>query len=136
MARPRYTIRPQDLGFAWRWVEEKLHNPRWLGEVRTYAAEKEFRMLPMHDAEAMNRWCETWLDAKEWRRLKNAIRAGRHRMHAGSDHVNITLSRYAVSILAFWARRKGWTYSQVIENLLGSKGARPRIEGRGTRGES
>ncbi len=120
MARPRYRITASDLAYAWRWIESKLANPGWLGETRSLKASEAFEHLAPHDSEALNEWCETWLDSRQWRQMKNAIRAARMRERR-NDLVNVTLSRYAVSILEFWARRDGCTYSEVIERRLGGK---------------
>ena len=122
MARPRYTISGSDRSFAWRWIDKKLSNPLWLGETRTYAAYQNFSQINENDVDSLNRWCETWLGSSEWTQLKNAVRAARKRRD-GNGVKNVTLSRYAWSILDFWARRDGCTFSEVIEKRLGGKGS-------------
>ncbi len=120
MARPKYRITSADLAFAWRWIEKKLADPAWLGAARSHAAWQDFQRIDAHDAEAMNRWCEIWLDSAQWTQMKNAIRASRMRARR-DDLKTVTLSRYAWSILEFWARRDGCTISEVIERRLGGR---------------
>jgi len=118
MARPKYLITTSDHWFARRWVEKKITNPAWLGETRTYSAHQDF-MVRQESTDALNAWCELWLPAMEWAKLKNAIRASRKRA-GGMDGVSVTLSRYAWSLLDFWAKRKHCTLSEVIEKRLGT----------------
>jgi len=121
MARPKYTIDRNDAAFAWRWIDKKLANPLWLGETRTYAAYQNFNQLKENDLAALNQWCETWLGSEEWTQLKNAVRTSRKRSRS-NEVKNVTLSRYAWSVLDFWARRDGCTLSEVIERRLGGRG--------------
>ena len=119
MARPKYRITPEDHWFARRWVEKKLANPGWLGAARAFAAQQDWNQRE-ETANALNDWCERWLTSEQWTQLKNAIRASRRRAR-GPDVVTVTLSRYAWSILEFWARRDGCTLSEVIERRLGHR---------------
>jgi len=121
MARHKYTITASDHWFARRWVEKKISNPTWLGDMRTFAAHQDLRQR-QEIAEELNTWCELWLSAMEWAQMKNAIRTSRKRAR-GSDGVSVTLSRYAWSILDFWAKREGCTLSEVIEKRLGAGNA-------------
>ncbi len=121
MARHKYTITASDHWFARRWVEKKIANPTWLGDTRTFAAHQDFRQR-RDIAEELNTWCELWMSAMEWTQLKNAIRTSRKRAR-GTDDVSVTLSRYAWSILDFWAKREDCTLSEVIEKRLGAENA-------------
>jgi len=121
MARRKYSITASDHWFARRWVEKKIINPAWLGATRTFAAHQDFHKR-QEIAEELNTWCELWLSTVEWSQLKNAIRASRKRAR-GADVVSVTLSRYAWSILDFWAKREHCTLSEVIERRLGAGNA-------------
>jgi len=118
MARHKYTISASDHWFARRWVEKKIANPTWLGSARTFVAHQDLHKRK-EIAEELNAWCELWLSAQKWTQLKNAIRASRKRAR-GVDNVSVTLSRYAWSILDFWAKREGCTLSEIIETRLGA----------------
>jgi len=117
MARKKYRITAPDHWFARRWIEKKIANPTWLGERLTFAAQQDF-MKRHESSEELNVWAELWLSKIEWTQLKNAIRASRRRAKGVGD-ISVTLSRYAWSILDFWARREGCTLSEVIERRLG-----------------
>jgi len=121
MARRKYTITAPDHWFSRRWVEKKMLNPVWLGETRTFAAQQDF-LKRQESAEELNTWCELWLSSREWTQLKNAVRSSRRRAR-GINDISVTLSRYAWSILDFWAKREGCTLSEVIENRLGAENA-------------
>jgi len=118
MARPKYRITASDHWFARRWVEKKLINPTWLGEIKTFSAHQDF-LNRQETAEELNKWCESWLSSGEWTQLKNAVRTSRKRAR-GSEKISVTLSRYSWSILDFWARREGCTLSKVIERHMGA----------------
>jgi len=118
MGRPPYTIRESDHWFARRWLEKKLADPVWLGETKTYAAHNDL-IRRRESAPELNQWCELWMTSKEWKQMKNAIRAGRRRIR-DTGLKSVTLSRYAWSILDFWAQRDGCTLSEVIERRLGT----------------
>jgi len=118
MARPKYRITASDHWFARRWVEKKMTNPTWLGATKTFAAQEDFLKRP-ETAGELNTWCELWLTGAEWTQLKNAVRSSRRRA-GGTDDVSVTLSRYAWSVLDFWAKREGCTLSEVIETRLGA----------------
>ncbi len=121
MSRQRYTITESDRWFAQRWIEKKLENPAWLGEHRTFKASRAFDVAcesRIHDpTEALNRWCETWLQSREWGQLKNAIRASRRRANRPGVKT-VTLSHNAWSLLNYMATKEGCTLSEVIERHL------------------
>jgi len=121
MARKRYQVTESDRWFTHRWVEKKLENPAWLGEHRTYKASRAFELLKegmVHNpTESLNRWCETWLHAREWEQLKNAIRASRRRASKPGTKT-VTLSRNAWSLLNYVATKESCTLSEVIERYL------------------
>ncbi len=121
MARQRYKITDSDRWFAHRWVEKKLKSPVWLGEYRTYKASRAFELLNesgIHDpTESLNRWCETWLQSREWTQLKNAIRASRRRANMPGTKT-VTLSHNAWVHLNRLATQEGCTLSEVIERHL------------------
>lgn len=121
MSRLKYTITAVDYWFARRWVEKKIANPVWLGERRTFVAQQDF-LKRKETTEELNTWCELWLLSTEWAQMKNAIRSSRKRAR-GAGSVSVTLSRYAWSILGFWAKRENCTLSEVIEKRLGSGNA-------------
>lgn len=119
MARRKYKITTSDHWFAQRWIEKKIANPTWLGERLTFTAQQDF-MKHHESAEELNIWSELWLSTTEWTQLKNAIRSSRRRAR-GVSNISVTMSRYAWSILDFWAKREGCTLSEVIENRLGTR---------------
>ncbi|MES0372028.1 MAG: hypothetical protein ABUK11_07085 [Mariprofundaceae bacterium] len=130
MARKRYQITESDRWFAYRWIEKKIDNPAWLGEYRTFKASRAFELLNesmIHDpTESLNRWCESWLQSKEWEQLKNAIRASRRRANKPGTKT-VTLSRNAWSLLNYIAIKDSCTLSEVIERHLNNISINDRI---------
>jgi len=124
MARKRYRITPSDRWFAQRWIEKKLENPAWLGDYRTYKASRAFDVLSESKAsdptESLNRWCESWLQSREWTQLKNAIRASRRRATKPGTKT-VTLSHNAWVLLNYEATRQHCTLSEIIEHHFGGR---------------
>ena len=112
MTQPRYTLSKDDFPATVAYLQRKLATqPFWLDNLQ---AENEWEHA-RRDPVTLQRWCERWLSTDQWRALKAAVRAARKRRRdrTGTRHppVNVTLSRYAWSILSELARHDGLTLS-------------------------
>ena len=63
----------------------------------------------------LQRWCDRFLDAKQWKQLQAVVRAARR---DPSRHQTVRLSRNAHEILRKLAMRDKLTLSEVIERYL------------------
>ena len=111
-----FTIQPDDLRFAWQYLERKFAlQPYWLESFDAYDS---FTGLA-RDAITLSQWCQQWLDREQCKRLQAAVRAARHRRRChdrpGREPPrHISLSQMAWLILSDLAKRDGVTFSEFI----------------------
>lgn len=128
MSRPAYRITEEDRYFAKQWIYAKREDTGFLWSQGAGAQGMENRINALgaleetEDApEALNAWCERWMNDKEWRQMKDAIRAARRRWRlqtSAEKPVGVVLSREAHSILERIAKRDRVTLSRVVEKYL------------------
>jgi macrodomain Ter protein organizer (MatP/YcbG family) len=118
MARSRYKIGKEDLGFAVSYLSHKLRTGYWISEdvSEETTAERSYREA-MRDPITLTEWCEKWLSSAQWTQLKNAIRAARRRQAdlRRDPPKHVTLSHRAWLMLHELAQRDGVTLSELIE---------------------
>jgi macrodomain Ter protein organizer (MatP/YcbG family) len=121
MARERYTITDEDLGFAVSYLSRKLKDGYWLSDdvSRETKAERAYEKAK-RDAVTLTEWGEKWLSSSQWTQLKNAVRAARRRQAdlSRDPPKHVTLSHRAWLMLHELAERDGVTLSELIEKKL------------------
>ena len=121
MARERYTITDEDLGFAVSYLSRKLKDGYWLSDdvSRETKAERAYEKAK-RDGVTLTEWCEEWLSSAQWTQLKNAVRAARRRQAdlSRDPPKHVTLSHRAWLILHELAERDAVTLSELIEKKL------------------
>jgi macrodomain Ter protein organizer (MatP/YcbG family) len=123
MAREKYKITKDDSATAFKWIENKLAKyngfPSGDFEVRFEAGEK-FPKIKITDFEELNTWCEKWMNSKEWKQLKNTLRAARKRRMTKLDDrkKSVDLTAKAHFMLSQIAKRDGLTLSETIVKYL------------------
>ena len=100
MARPRYTIQPADIEAVRSYLLSKLNDedyevkPPGVADFRRYLTGIDLEDAE-HDAQILNRWCETCLNSEQWKKLKLAIRQKR----IDSKMVKIPITKRSHAIL-------------------------------------
>jgi predicted HicB family RNase H-like nuclease len=116
MPRPRYRITAADVRVVHRWIRERLRNDTWPEDWPRFTAWDKFP-YEKPTAKKLQRWCDRFLDAKQWEQLQAVIRASRRDY---SRYRTVRLSRSAHEILRTLAIRDKITLSEVIELYLSS----------------
>ena len=117
MARQRYVVTATDKAVVISYIERKLSlETYWLesdGAKRSFTRAKR-------DTSTLQRWCEKWLSDKQWRQMKDSVRAARKRKRDRTGDrepkMNVTLSRRAWKMVTVLARREQATLSEFLEN--------------------
>lgn len=73
---------------------------------------------PARRASALNVWCETYLPASEWIRLKAGIRKRRERWAHHGERKTLTISATAYVYLVKISERDSVTYNEILEEVL------------------
>ncbi len=111
---PRYVITLDEYTDARRYLQRKFAlQPEWIDSPE---AVDELRRAQGPDALAP--WCKKWLSPQQWRQLKAALRAARHRRrqhtrNPGPD-IHLRLQREAALMLTALAKHEGVTRSEFI----------------------
>lgn len=124
MPRRRYRITNDDVDIAHRWVRERFRKEAWSDDWPLLTAWDRFP-LERPTAEELQRWCDRFLDADQWKQLQAVIRAGRRDF---SQHRTVRLSRSAHEMLSKLAKRDKITLSEVIERYLSSVADAPMAQ--------
>ena len=141
MPRPRLTVNKDNFGKIYTYIRENIYNNDmtvkfdWPETIRIcnklpYGVPDflSIQFLPSDpkQCEALQEWCDKWLDAKnnsrEWNKIKDAIRAKRKRTadkEAGISKQSVSLEPYAHLVITDVAEREGLTASEVIEKYIG-----------------
>lgn len=111
---PRYAITADQYTDASRYLQRKLTlQPEWTDHPE---AADELRRV--HRPDGLARWCEKWLSPQQWRQLKAALRAARHRRRQHSRYpgpdIHLRLQREAALILRDLAKHEGVSRSEFI----------------------
>ena len=114
MPRQRYRITAADVRVVHRWIRERLRNDRWPQDWPRLTAWDKFP-YEKPTVKALQRWCDRFLDTKQWKQLQAVIRSARR---DPSRYRTVRLSRNAHEILRKLARRDKLTLSEVIEQYL------------------
>jgi macrodomain Ter protein organizer (MatP/YcbG family) len=114
MPRPRYRITAADVRVVHRWVRERLRDNTWPEDWPRFTAWDKFP-YEKPTVKKLQRWCDRFLDTKQWKQLQAVIRAGRR---DPSRYRSVRLSRKAHEILRKLAMRNKLTLSEVIERYL------------------
>ena len=129
MAKAKFKIEnKQDHWAARSWIKGKLEGFSFPvsdsienSTSKNMEAEKDFNQMN-DNAEQLNQWCETYLDSKQWTKLKNAIRAARMRLDRKKNYdksiKRIDITNQARYMLKELSKHHGVTYSGVIEMYL------------------
>jgi macrodomain Ter protein organizer (MatP/YcbG family) len=121
MARSRYTITQEDLGFAVSYLSRKLQSDYWPSDdvSRETKAERAHQKAK-RDVVTLTAWGEEWLSSAQWTQLKNAVRAARRRQAdlSRDPPKHVTLSHRAWLMLHELAERDTITLSELIEKKL------------------
>jgi len=124
MARPRYHITDGDVHVVHRWVRGKLHDTTW---PQHGAALTAWDMFPLDTPTAtkLQRWCDRFLDAAQWKQLHAVIRAARR----DKDQYRIVrLSTKAHETLQQLAKREKLTLSATLERYLSDAMKAPAVQ--------
>jgi hypothetical protein len=116
MPRSRYRITAADVKVVHRWIRERLRNDMWPKDWPRLTAWDKFP-YEKPTAKTLQRWCDRFLDATQWKQLQAVIRAARRDL---SQYRTVRLSRDAHEILGKLAMRDKLTLSEVIERYLSS----------------
>ncbi len=116
MPRPRYQIRDDDVTTVHRWIRERFRtqSPRWPKEWGSLTAWDKFP-LERPTAKKLQKWCDRWLDAEQWKQVQAIIRSARRDY---SQYRNVRLSRKTHELLDSVAKRDNLTLLEVIERYL------------------
>ncbi len=124
MARPRYTVTPDDVVHAGTYLVNRIRNyDMRLDENVSYkTAERTLNAAISESrkekrAKELNAWCEKYLSSEEWSKLKLAIRKRRER-RIRTDLKTVTISARAHELLSKLASRDNVTHSEVLEKYL------------------
>ena len=126
MARPKYSIRVEDVVHATEYLRTRLLtlDVRLDDDVSARTAQREFDEAVSVKAKevrafGLNAWCEKFLDEKEWGKLKTSIRKRRERATRVVELRSISISEKAFKLIKNLASRDGVTYSEALEKYLG-----------------
>src|ERR671915_231564 len=114
MPRPRYRITSADVRVVHRWIRERLRNDTWPEDWPRLTAWDKFP-YEKPTVKALQRWCDRFLDTKQWKQLQAVIRSARR---DPSRYRTVRLSRNAHEILGKLAMRDKLTLSKVVERYL------------------
>ena len=114
MPRQRYRITAADVRVVHRWIRERLRNDAWPEDWPRLTAWDKFP-YEKPTAKTLQRWCDRFLDAQQWRQLQAVIRSARRDL---SRYRTVRLSRNAHELLSKLATRDKLTLSEVIEQYL------------------
>ena len=76
MPRLRYRITAADVRVVHRWIRERLQNDVWPKDWPRLTAWDKFP-YEKPTVKTLQRWCDQYLDAKQWKQLQAVIRASR-----------------------------------------------------------
>jgi macrodomain Ter protein organizer (MatP/YcbG family) len=116
MPRSRYQIAAADVEVVHRWIRDRLRKDAWPDDCPRLTAWDKFP-YEKPTTKTLQRWCDRFLDAKQWQQLQAVIRAARRDL---SQHRTVRLSRNAHEVLSKLATRDKITLSEVIERYLSS----------------
>jgi macrodomain Ter protein organizer (MatP/YcbG family) len=114
MPRSRYQIAAADVKVVHRWIRDRLRNDAWPEDWLRLTAWDKFP-YEKPTIKTLQRWCDRFLDAKQWQQLQAVIRAARRDL---SQYRTVRLSRNAHELLSKLATRDKLTLSEVIERYL------------------
>jgi macrodomain Ter protein organizer (MatP/YcbG family) len=126
MARPRYRITAADVVHAANYLKPLLQT--FAFELRRDAsyktADREFFEAASSKskderAEQLNAWCEKYLMAKTWGKLKLSIRKRRERKSRIGQLKSLSITSQAFDLIEKLAKRDQITYSEAIERHMG-----------------
>ncbi len=125
MSRLKYAIAEADVVHASEYLRPLLlmRSFELRQNVSYKVAERDFHaavVSPSKEerAKELNAWCEKYLKAPIWAKLKLAIRKRRERK-TSSDITSISVSKKAFDLVRKLAKRDEVTYSEAIEKYLG-----------------
>ncbi len=112
----RYPLIDEDVSTVHRWIRERFRtrSPDWPKEWGSLTAWDRFP-LERPTAKKLQKWCDRWLDADQWRQLQAVIRSARRDY---SQYRQVRLSRQAHERLEALAQRDHVTLSEVILRYL------------------
>ncbi len=83
----------------------------------------------------MNAWCEKYLGAADWIKLKAAIRKRRARWERYGESTTITVSTKVQNYLVKISDRDNVTYNEILEHVLSKAWSARRAIPKGTAGK-
>lgn len=114
MPRAKYRIRTEeDYESAKRWLVKKFEQVGWPNVEDARKAQARFMLV--ETPESLQAWCDRYLTAQQWKRIRDYIRAARRN---SDDYKSIKISANAWQILSDIAERDTLTYSDIIEKHL------------------
>ncbi|MDE1465517.1 hypothetical protein [Spartinivicinus poritis] len=140
MGRPRLTVNRDNFGKIYTYIRENIYNndmtikfdwPETISICNKlpYAVPDflsiQFMPSDPKQCEALQAWCDKWLNAKsnsrEWNKIKDAIRAKRKRKadkEAGISKQPLSVEPYAHTLATYIAEYEKITVSEVLEKYL------------------
>ena len=125
MPRAKYQVTDRDYTHVSAYLSDKLQLQAidTRGDASVSVARRDFLGV-VHSgqrkgrAERLNAWCEQYLPAAEWAKLKTAVRKRRERWERHDQLKTITISAKAHRLLARISNRDGVTFSEALEQRL------------------
>lgn len=114
MPRPRYQITDEDVAVTHRWVRERFRTHGWPEDWPLLTAWDRFPLDKL-TSKTLQRWCDRFLDAAQWKQLQAVIRTARRDK---SQSRTVHLSQNAYALLHHLAEREQLTLSETIERHL------------------
>ncbi|HBE72296.1 MAG TPA: hypothetical protein DDW52_29530 [Planctomycetaceae bacterium] len=123
MPRSRYSITADDVLHVTEYLTNQLHDHRLdaCEDEESYEQFEEAIHTPggkKKRAEALNAWCEAFLNRNEWKRLNTNVRKRRQRYLRHNDYATLTVSARSHELLQQLSARDNVTFSDILEHCL------------------
>ncbi len=125
MPRPKYQITDADFSNAMNYLGKRIsaYDIEYFEDAggnpeKAYYKALEHRKKQEAQRVALNAWCEKYLPAEEWTKLKAALRKRRERFERYQEQTTITISTKAHELLVKISERDNVTFTETLEHYL------------------